>query len=269
MTVDFISTGYCTGSRHHVHSGQARESMRFHALVALIHHRELGHIIFDTGYAPRFYDATARYPQRLYAQMTPVYHDNSDSLVAQLADRSIDPATVDHLIISHFHADHIAGWLDLPDIDTWCRRSAWDHFNAYGKTRGLLSGYLPQLRQPNCHPMWVEALDEIEWRGIQAWVWTDDIYFVDLPGHSRGQVGVFLRDTDRGDILLAADGAWTLEAIRNKIYPSRMVSLFIDDYTACKTTIDHLHRLYNTYPDLHIVPSHCPEIARLYNFEKV
>jgi hypothetical protein len=40
---------------------------------------------------------------------------------------------------------------------------------------------------------------------------------------------------------------------------ARVTHLFVDDSRAVRHTIDHLHDFAQAYPDVIIVPSHCPE----------
>jgi len=93
--------------------------------------------------------------------------------------------------------------------------------------------------------------------------WHDDIFFVDLPGHFRGQIGLFLKNTNHGDILLCADAVWSMRSIRDQIYPSRLVSLISDNYREMKRTIDKLHNFHNEWPEIIIIPTHCDEAMNL------
>lgn len=62
--------GYCLAGEHHALRGGRRRQIRFYALWGLIEHPRHGLILYDAGYTPRFYEATARWPARLYAELT-------------------------------------------------------------------------------------------------------------------------------------------------------------------------------------------------------
>ncbi len=48
--------------------------------------------------------------------MTPVYFDPAQSLVTQLREQGYVNRDIHGLILSHFHADHIAGLRDFSDL---------------------------------------------------------------------------------------------------------------------------------------------------------
>ncbi|MCB0186709.1 MAG: hypothetical protein KDE31_20725, partial [Caldilineaceae bacterium] len=79
---------------------------------------------------------------------------------------------------------------------------------------------------------------------------------VDLPGHARGQMGLFAH-TDRGDIFFLADGAWLTQSILENRPPSRFTDLIVDDPAAVRTTIANLYTFAQAQPQWRLVPTHC------------
>jgi hypothetical protein len=73
-----------------------------------------------------------------------------------------------------------------------------------------------------------------------------------------------LADTERGRVLLAADGAWLNRAIRERRPPHRLTNLIADDPAAVRETIELLHAFAQANPDVAIVPTHCPEAFERY-----
>jgi glyoxylase-like metal-dependent hydrolase (beta-lactamase superfamily II) len=88
--------------------------VEFPALVALILHPARGPILYDTGYADHFSAATQPFPERLYRWLTPVRLPAEERLGAQLGRFGLRLADVEQVLISHLHADHVAGLRDLP-----------------------------------------------------------------------------------------------------------------------------------------------------------
>ena len=266
IRIRLFSSGYCTANERHVHPKEASRTIRFYATWALIEHPALGNIVFDTGYSPRFFEATRSFPNRLYRLSTPVFYQNGESCTELLRQNGVDPAGVQHLVISHFHGDHICGLHDFDKIPVWCTHSALDHALRRTRWNGVFSGILKPLIPANLRAYARcpdTELEEIRLGPLRAWRWTDDLSFVDLPGHCRGQMGLLVRNTHRGDVLLCADGVWSSKAVREKIYPARIVSLFIDDYRALTQTIDQLHTFHRENPGVLILPTHCPETREL------
>ena len=265
--ISLYSTGYCEGNNRIVHAGERSATLKFHAVWALIEHPVLGLIVFDTGYSKRFEESTRTYPERLYSLATPVYFKEEDACVNQLRRLGIAPDAVNHLVISHFHADHIGGLKDFRGIPLWCSRQGMDHFLDTTKLNGLRKGYLKSLVPENIgsHTNFPEeCLPHCKIGPFDAWAWCADVWFVALPGHCRGQVGLFLKNTNLGDVLLAADASWSSRAFRECIYPSRIVSVFVDSYRELRGTLDKLHSFHLANKEVLIVPTHCAEIAENY-----
>jgi len=261
--LELFSSGYCTGNRKHIHKGEHNEKLNFHATWALIKHVKLGNIVFDTGYTNRFYDVTKKFPFKLYKWATPVYHDDKQSCKNILQSKGIAINDIDHVIISHFHADHIGGIKDFPNSTKWFSKDAWEHFQSKTNWSGVVSAYLKPLVPNNLIAKYPnQILSEIKWNNFKAWQWEEDILFIDLPGHSRGQIGLFIKNTNFGDVFLLADASWTQDAIKNKKYPSKIVKIFVDNYQKLTETIDKLHDFKEKYPDTLMIPTHCSEIAK-------
>jgi glyoxylase-like metal-dependent hydrolase (beta-lactamase superfamily II) len=86
---------------------------------------------------------------------------------------------------------------------------------------------------------------------------------VPLPGHARGQVGLYA-ETVRGPVLFAADGCWWSQSYRDNRPPHHLpMHLFFDDAAKTLETLRLLHSFSKAHPNVWIVPTHCPEIAAL------
>lgn len=117
--------GYCLAKANHAVKGEIQRDIQFKALYGLIEHPVIGWILFDSGYTRRFYDATSNWPNKIYALATKVNVEEQDEIKYQLQKAGISPNEVNHIIISHFHADHIGGLRDFPNAKFYCSRSAW------------------------------------------------------------------------------------------------------------------------------------------------
>ena len=231
----------------------------------MIEHFKLGTIIFDTGYSKRFYQVTEKFPFKFYKWATPVYHREEQSCINKIQSMGMKHTDINHIVISHFHADHIGGLKDFPGSQKWFSSCAWRHFEGKSNWSGVVSAYLKPLVPKKIKANYPdEMLTLFDWNGFKAWKWDDDVFFIDLPGHSRGQIGLFLKNTNLGDVFLLADASWSMESIRKRIYPSNIVRIFVDDYKQLSQTIDKLHDLHKNHPDLIMIPAHCSEIANFF-----
>ncbi len=259
-----LDTGFCRVSAHHVMRGAPHQPMDCHALVALLHHPQHGWILWDSGYAPRMLTSTQRLPYRLYRLATPLHIRPAQSVIAQLPALGIDPQAIRTIIISHFHADHLAGLHDFAHARFIASAPAYAHVQSRRGLAALRRGFIPALLPPDFAER-VRLLTPADFRGppLPALGATCDLFgdgvlqAVWLPGHARGQIGLLAR-TSTGDILLAADGCWTTEAYRELRPPHRLTHLFVDDPVAVGQTLHALHHFAHVRPAVRIIPTHCP-----------
>lgn len=272
VDITFLDGGYCTHpERMTIRDGRLK-TVTFPSIFNLIRHPTRGNILFDTGYSRRFYEETQRYPERLYARITPAFIRESDVAVAKLAQLGVQPHEVDYVILSHFHADHVGAVKDFPKARYIYLRSAWDHVRRLSRLRAVTQGVLPGLL-PDDFERRSQVIDDSALRASNDIPLNDaftrvfdifgdrSLYAVDLPGHMRGQMGLFLRDADR-EFFLIADACWLSRSYRELVLPSRLAMGIVDSEEALKDTLTRIHRVYEAHPDMVIAPSHCGEIYR-------
>jgi glyoxylase-like metal-dependent hydrolase (beta-lactamase superfamily II) len=258
-----LDTGYCLASEHHVFSGGAQREMHCHALVGLLQHPTYGYTLFDAGYAPRMLTATEHWPWRLYRSLTPLRLDPELALAVQLPRIGVQPAAIRRVIVSHFHADHVAGLRDFPNATIITTVEALVQARTLRGIPALFRGLLPDLLPPDLLER-VELLPAFGNHALPGLGPTHDLFgdgsvrLVHLPGHACGQIGALVRTTE-GPVLLAADGAWTRRSIRERRPPALVTYLLVDDARCVRTTIDGLHAFMVAHPEVRIIPTHCPE----------
>ncbi|MBF6589342.1 MAG: MBL fold metallo-hydrolase [Ktedonobacterales bacterium] len=258
-----LDTGYCLAWEHHLIQGGQRRRIACHSLVALLRHPEHGWLLWDTGYAPRMLEETRRLPYALYRRVTPLSLRPDLAVVAQLERRGIAPDAIRRVVISHFHADHLAGLRDFPGAELIALRTAYDAVAPHQGLRALRRGFIPALLPADfgARASLLAAPRGEPLPGLGA---THDLFgdgtvrLVALPGHARGQIGMLARTT-RGAVLFAADSAWLSRSIRERRPPSRLTHVLVDDPRAVRATIDRLHAFAVARPEVRIVPTHCPE----------
>ncbi|PDW04567.1 MBL fold metallo-hydrolase [Candidatus Viridilinea mediisalina] len=264
LRLTLFDSGYCFVPEWQVLRGGRRQRFACHALAALLEHPQYGLLLFDTGYAPRMLDATEAWPFRLYRYMTPLYLRHELALVEQLQARGIGPEAIRMLIISHFHADHVAGLRDFPQARIVAERAALYQALQLRGVAALRRGLVPALHPPDLAQRTIcadnfPAGPELPHLGPSRDLFGDgSLLLVALPGHARGQLGALVQ-SNSGPVLLVADGAWTSRSIRELRPPSRLTNLLVDDRRAVATTLARLHAFAHNHPEVRIVPCHCPE----------
>jgi glyoxylase-like metal-dependent hydrolase (beta-lactamase superfamily II) len=258
-----LDTGYCIAWENHLIRGGLHQQIACHSLVALLCHPKHGWILWDTGYAPRMLDVTRQLPFSLYRRATPLRLDPKLSVIAQLERWKLSAGDIKHVIISHFHADHIAGLRDFPQAELIASEMAYADVAKRQGIQALRRAFIPELL-PRDFAQRARLLSHFTDQALPALGATHDLFgdqsllLVPLPGHARGQMGL-LANTERGPILFAADGCWLRKSIEERRPPSRLTSLFVDNARSVGRTIDHLADFAQTHKDILIIPSHCPE----------
>src|SRR5687767_10160459 len=192
VKLTLLKAGFCTNPEHIVIRRGYWKHIPFPAMFALIEHARFGVMLYDTGYSQRFFDETRRYPNKLYAQITPVHLKEDEVAICQLEARGIRAQDVERVFISHFHADHVAALGDFT-------HASYVHFpHAYEAVRNLrgikalskayLAGLIPsdfeQRRSPipmaqaiNLPPEYAPFTRGYDLLGDES------VIAVELPGH--------------------------------------------------------------------------------------
>ena len=263
LRLAILSAGFCTAPAAAAVADGRWRRRRFPAGFALVEGHEAGPVLFDTGYAPRFLEATRPFPYRLYRWSTPTTIRPDETAAAQLRARGIASEAVRHVVLSHLHADHVAGLRDFPEATFHALPEAIEAARGLRGLRAVRGAFVPSLLPDD----FFERVRPIERRvalpeALAPFRDGFDVFGdgallgVPLPGHAPGQMGLYLEPADGPPTLLAADAAWTLGAIRDNAPPPPLGMQIQHDAAATRETLWKLHRLAAARPDLRIVLSH-------------
>ncbi len=255
--------GHCLAKEHHAIRGGRRETIKFHSLWGLIEHPEKGLILYDTGYSERFFEATKRYPNKIYGKVTKVVFSSEEAISAQLQQANIDPSSIEHVIITHFHGDHTAGMLDFPNAQFYVSKAALSQALSVPKelafSKGILKPFLPDNLESRC--VFIDNAPQIidPILGVQYDLFGDNsLLAVMLPGHARGQFGIRLT-TNKKEYFLIADACWLKKSYEENVLPHPVVRLFFDSWKDFKSSLKKIHHFHKEHPNVLIVPTHCSE----------
>jgi glyoxylase-like metal-dependent hydrolase (beta-lactamase superfamily II) len=238
----------------------------FPSFCALILHPTAGPILFDTGYSERFVQATEPFPARLYRWTTPMQLPAEERLPAQLARHGLRPADITRVVVSHLHADHVAGLCDLPQARILVTRREVETMQGRRGFAAVRRAFLPELLPADLAARYEAVEDRPAVALGQGWAPFDrgfdllgdgSLVGIPLPGHTAGQLGVLLRDGSGRPVLLAADACWSARAWREDRPPSPVARLLFHDWAQYRATLSALGRVGRAQPDLFILPSHC------------
>lgn len=260
-----LKVGHCMHPEAMIMPGGSLKAIRFPSIVAVLKHPSKGVILFDTGYAKRFQDATSCFPNCLYRWLTPMHLCEKEQLGTQLAELGIQHSDINAIVISHFHADHISGLLDFPHAELICSRTAYENFIRRSGLNGLIKGYLPALWPENglSRLRFIEDSKTVNLaNALQPFKNAYDIFgdgfalAIPLPGHAHGHIGLLCHDQHHSRFLVA-DACWTEKAFKENAKPKRITGLVMDNYHQYIDTLSKISYLFNHNPDINIIPSHC------------
>jgi hypothetical protein len=149
VTCHILDTGYCLAHESLVMRGGKHRQIQCHSLVALIKHPSHGWGLWDTGYAPRMLAATERWPFNLYRRATPMFVRHDLTVATQLARFQLDPTDIHWVVLSHMHADHLAGLRDFPHAQVYLSRSAYESVRGLQGIAAVRRAFIPSLMPSN------------------------------------------------------------------------------------------------------------------------
>lgn len=268
-TLRVMECGRCRHPEAMTMKGASWKVVDFPSLVGVIRHPVEGVILFDTGYDPAFLAETAKMPERLYAIVTPVILEPGRSAVERLAAMGIGPDDVSHIVISHFHGDHVAGLARFPNARLHCSRAGLADVNAHGRIgqvrRGILSGLIPDRIDGAAFfedaPILNLPTDFLPFERGADILGDGSLVAVDLPGHCPGHWGLALRMEDDRHVMMVADAAWSITAIERNASPPALTAAMLGDARLHRRTLCALHQLHARKGETVLLPSHCAKAA--------
>lgn len=245
-----IEVGYCTHPMCMAIKGGGLKQGKFPAYSYIIECKN-GIWLWDTGYAGRFMKATSW--AKLYRAITPVHYDeDQDNLFTQLKKHNIHNSDISGVIVSHFHADHIAGLKDLKHKQIVGSEELIRKHSHKTGLDALMMGFIPELLPQDLM---------LNWLNIEHWQKTplpaefsefeygykffnqDEIILINLPGHAVGHIGAIIQ-TNNGPILLASDSAWEIDSISKLRGPSNISFIIQDNKTQYYQTLHKLNKIW-------------------------
>jgi glyoxylase-like metal-dependent hydrolase (beta-lactamase superfamily II) len=273
MNVRFFQSGYCTSHSKVIDPRTAFTKIQFAAIWALIDLPSGGYAMVDTGYSNHFLTATKPFPDRIYRWVTPMFLKTEETPLNILQQAGISPNQIHWIVISHFHADHIAGLKDFPQAKFICSNLGLEEARKYrglsAVKRGILHGLIPEDFWHRIHTFEEEAQRQyIDEFGLTRFEWaeTPGINWALLPGHARGMLGFEYSNNNR-TIFYATDAAWSYAAFKDWTLPLPVVKIFIDSMSDMKQTWSALHAWLKENPEGKIYFTHCPKTLSLLSHE--
>ncbi|ABC33254.1 Zn-dependent Hydrolase, including glyoxylases [Hahella chejuensis KCTC 2396] len=260
ISFSYIETGASSGAQEAmvVSSGSWFTRRKLSHGAVLIQHPD-GDLLYDTGLGRQVdaqFEVNPWWARALFA------YDKGVPVADQLAATTYDVRRLKAIVLSHLHWDHASGVADFPGVPIWVQQKEYD-----AALEGAPPAFLhSQLEGPNIDWRFL-TLGDTEFKGFERSL---DVYgdgsvvLVEIPGHTRGQLGLYLTLNAQTRYFFIGDATWTLKGVRDDSpRPGfvRWMANLNDDDGLTQRMVTQLHNLQQVEPDLTIVPAHDELIA--------
>lgn len=262
-----LISGYCKQFEKFIRVDGKWQLIKIPALCFYMEHPTYGSILFDTGYSNYFFQATRKFPYRMYRYVTPVSVSENESIISELKRINVDVSQIQYIILSHFHADHIGAVKLFPNAQFIYLRRAYEKLRKLPKVIQTKVGFVPDLLPEDFLARSVQLNEQQTIplpdgfpfpRGMD--VFGDaSMIAVDLPGHAVGQIGIMFQTEDQIKFL-CADAVWESIQYKKKIKSHPLMKLIADDGRELDESFHRVIQFHKQYPEVQIIPSHCREV---------
>jgi len=240
--------------------------MRFPAGWALIEHPTQGLVLFDCGYGAAARLAMRSGLRRVYRHVIGACCPPGEDPSRLLATAGLRPQDVRHVVLSHFHPDHVGGLAEFPGAGCIAHLDAWRQV-CEGNRCNRLHAQIWRELLPTGIGARMHLLDPAASTPLpgamalfgEGWDLFGDgsLLAFHLPGHAAGQIGLALQ-VDGRLVLLVADAFWRREQLDQPRLPPWWVRMLaIRDSDAYADTLRKLRVFRDGNPTAWIIPAHC------------
>lgn len=254
-SVKLYRCGSCINNLGLVFRGRKWETRRFPARAALIRHKELGNILYDTGYSEAVLGGGPGL--MLYRLLNPIRLKRGKTIGEQLKRDRIALESVKTILLSHAHPDHVGGLSQFHGYKLMALKETLEALNR-PRIRDLMfedlvppKGCIREQKEPEGRvddPVLGRYFEE-----VYDLFGDGSILGVRLNGHCSGQMGLWIPDVR---LFLAADACWGGDLIRETGRMRLLPRLIQKDFGAYEDSQQRICRMMQDYPQIRVVFTH-------------
>lgn len=189
----------------------------------MVVHREFGPVLIDTGYDPRVTRGAQRSAAlKLYGAVLRPRLVESDLPLVALRRAGYAASDVRRIIVTHFHADHVAALRDFANARFIASGAAWEAVVRMREGQRLHNGIFSELLPADFSSrlLPIEMLPERPapfGLGTGRDIWGDgSCLAIDLPGHAIGHFGLLWAESDP-PLVYGTDTTWLSDALDDRM----------------------------------------------------
>ncbi|MFT5742822.1 MAG: glyoxylase-like metal-dependent hydrolase (beta-lactamase superfamily II) [Paracoccaceae bacterium] len=254
ITPQFFNSAFVPANRRLVQASAPHEKLRLPVRWGLFEHPNVGWVMIDTGYMPAALSAPDRslglriYSAALRAQL----HEAGQPEVI-LARLGLTPADVAMVIVTHFHADHVAGLRSFVNARFVASGAAIAAVQARSYLGNMKRGVFGELVPADfkARMVAIEDLAQAEAAGLMGGDIFGDgtVLAIPLSGHAEGHFGLLFPGQPR-PFLYGVDAQWLMAAVTQNAPPGYPARLIFDDYAAGLVSVGRLRKFMAQGGDL-------------------
>lgn len=242
MDIRFANSAFVPAPEALLRRGGAWRWLALRVRYGILRHPRQGLWLIDTGIGPQALTAPGRsLPQRLYAAALRYRLQESQAPHQVLEDMGLRPRDVAGMIVTHFHADHVARLAEFPMARVVLHGPSLAAVRASSDLANIRHGIFPALI-PQGLEQRMACITRLARRdlpfglGSGADVFGDGSCLAgDLPGHAAGHFGLAFPALPR-PLLYACDTQWLLPALAPDQAPGLPLRAILDNPAAAKVS---------------------------------
>ncbi len=219
----------------------------------LLRHPEAGPVLVDTGVGlAAAQDLRGAFGRLNGAFFGALRTSPEQTLAARLRARDVDPAAVMRVVMTHLHADHTSGMVELPAARFTVGAAEWAAATGRGAVReGFVASHLPGRGRVDLVDLEAAGAPFAGFTRTLDLLGDGSIRLVATPGHTPGHLSVLVRTPDR-DVLLVGDALYTIAGnLAEDALP-----FHVPHVRAYRRSIAELRAHAAAHPDTLLVPMH-------------
>lgn len=251
--VKLYACGCCKNDLGIVFRGHPTDKRTFPALVVLIEHNTVGNILYDTGYSELVYKNGL--VSKIYNTLNKTFISENEIIDNRLRGDGIDPDSIDHIILSHAHPDHIGALKRFSGYELISTKEVFEKLDSGKKLSLTFTNMIPEdeYRRKIVRRCKNKGIFDGFFPEVYDVSGDGSIIGVRLDGHAEGQLGIFLPELK---LFFAADSCWGEDLLSEIPKMRPLPRLIQNNYKKYAATAESLLRFKSDHPEIKIIFSH-------------